>query len=320
MESTLSSAAPAQSRKPRLFEALTLDQCIERSRNEQSSKKKTSGVSAKSKGDNKPKPRQKAKPKVSSRRNQKPDALAESSAARTKADGGRQSNSRAETLEPAKNADSERRTQRPAADLKPAAGIKKPQKNKRKGRVPAETSRGTGPGNTSEKSPPSSSSGRQRSPPVVHNERDTPRNADFAPTSKSRHSTTAHRISVSNLNEKVSDEDVMELFSAVGPLISARLLRDADGRSVGRADVVFAEMSDALEAIKRYNGVPLDSMPLKITLASERSRALEEQAANDAKSSRGRQGAHARISKRPFRGPPGRRNGDGVAHGRRSAY
>lgn len=81
------------------------------------------------------------------------------------------------------------------------------------------------------------------------------------------------RIAVSNLNEDVSSEDIKELFGAVGPLVSSQLLKNADGRSARRAEVIFVHMAHALEAIKRYNDVPLDDMPLKITLATERSTA-----------------------------------------------
>jgi hypothetical protein len=34
-------------------------------------------------------------------------------------------------------------------------------------------------------------------------------------------------------------------------------------------------MADALEAIKRYNGIPLDEMALRITLATDRSTVVE---------------------------------------------
>jgi THO complex subunit 4 len=83
------------------------------------------------------------------------------------------------------------------------------------------------------------------------------------------------RIAVSNLNDTVSEDDIKELFGDVGPLVSAKLQLDNDGRSSGRAEVVFARMADALEAIKRYNGIPLDEMALRITLATDRSTVVE---------------------------------------------
>lgn len=86
-------------------------------------------------------------------------------------------------------------------------------------------------------------------------------------------STAGCRILVSNLNMDVTEEDIKELFAAVGPLVSANLVVGGDGGSAKRADVVFAQMAHAVEAISRYNGVPLDHMPLRITLATERSAA-----------------------------------------------
>jgi len=43
---------------------------------------------------------------------------------------------------------------------------------------------------------------------------------------------------------------------------------DKQGRSTGQAEVVFANSSSALDAIQKYNGVPLDNRPLKISLAT----------------------------------------------------
>jgi THO complex subunit 4 len=79
---------------------------------------------------------------------------------------------------------------------------------------------------------------------------------------------------VSNLNAGVTEEDIKELFGDVGELVSARLQRGPNGRSSGSAYVCYVNMKDALEAVKRYNGVPLDDMPLKITLASSKEKVM----------------------------------------------
>lgn len=99
------------------------------------------------------------------------------------------------------------------------------------------------------------------------------RGAEKAAAANASASNAGCRIAVSNLNEDVSSEDIKELFGAVGPLVSSQLLKNADGSSARRAEVIFVHMAHALEAIKRYNDVPLDDMPLKITLATERSSA-----------------------------------------------
>lgn len=77
------------------------------------------------------------------------------------------------------------------------------------------------------------------------------------------------KISVSNLDHGVTQTDIAELFETVGQLKSARLILMPDGRSTGSAEVVFEHMADALDAIKRYNNVPLDNRPLKISLATD---------------------------------------------------
>lgn len=74
------------------------------------------------------------------------------------------------------------------------------------------------------------------------------------------------RLHVSNLDYRVTNEDIRQLFSEIGPLKRAALHYDEDGHSLGTAEVTFTTRDAAIRAIKKYNQVPLDGRPMSITL------------------------------------------------------
>ncbi|GAU17787.1 hypothetical protein TSUD_171760 [Trifolium subterraneum] len=74
------------------------------------------------------------------------------------------------------------------------------------------------------------------------------------------------KLYLSNLDERVSNEDIHLLFSEVGELERYSIHYDQFGRSKGTAEVVFTRQSDALAALKRYNNMRLDGKVLQIEL------------------------------------------------------
>ena len=72
------------------------------------------------------------------------------------------------------------------------------------------------------------------------------------------------RLAVSNLDPRVTNQDIKELFGEVGPLLKHSLNFDARGRSKGSAEVVFRRAQDAQAAMRKYDGVKLDGKPMRI--------------------------------------------------------
>lgn len=79
------------------------------------------------------------------------------------------------------------------------------------------------------------------------------------------------KITISNLHHEVNNNDIYELFCSIGPIVRALVVYDRDGNHSGRGEVTYECMDHAIEAIKRYNGVPLDNRPLEISLSDDSS-------------------------------------------------
>ncbi|KAF8564134.1 hypothetical protein P879_10058 [Paragonimus westermani] len=71
------------------------------------------------------------------------------------------------------------------------------------------------------------------------------------------------RVEVRNLQPSVSLDDVYELFSSIGTLRLCNLVRP------GHAQVVFNDLPDANEAVRRYNGRELDGRPMSVNLVTQ---------------------------------------------------
>lgn len=76
----------------------------------------------------------------------------------------------------------------------------------------------------------------------------------------------ATKVSVSNLAREVTKEDVEEIFQQVGPVKSAIVHYDQEGRSLGTAEVTFKNKGSAEKAVEEYDRAEVDGRPMYIRL------------------------------------------------------
>ncbi|XP_071132226.1 uncharacterized protein [Mytilus edulis] len=70
-----------------------------------------------------------------------------------------------------------------------------------------------------------------------------------------------YKISITNLHPVVSQDDIVELFGAVGAMKRARLIKEGIG------EVMYVQKEDATKAIQKYHNRELDGIPMQVKLA-----------------------------------------------------
>jgi RNA recognition motif-containing protein len=71
-------------------------------------------------------------------------------------------------------------------------------------------------------------------------------------------------VKIENLHWNVTQEDLQELFSAVGMVSQIKIHFDRSGRSEGKASVYFVHEEDAKTAVEEYHGRQLDGLELSV--------------------------------------------------------
>lgn len=76
----------------------------------------------------------------------------------------------------------------------------------------------------------------------------------------------SNKVLVTNLDSSINEEDIEEIFEGAGGIKSVNLKKDAQGRSLGTAEVVFAKRAVALKTVEDYDGAAVDGRPMYLRL------------------------------------------------------
>lgn len=77
------------------------------------------------------------------------------------------------------------------------------------------------------------------------------------------------KVLVTNLEVGVTQKDMEELFGEFRDFKKAQMHYNKDGRSLGTCELAFRSRDGALRAAKQYKGVPLDGLPMEITILGD---------------------------------------------------
>ncbi|CAK7266951.1 hypothetical protein SEPCBS57363_002353 [Sporothrix epigloea] len=76
------------------------------------------------------------------------------------------------------------------------------------------------------------------------------------------------RIRVDNLHYELSRDDLVGLFSRIGPVTSVELVYDRAGRSDGIAYVTYEDHEDARAAVREFDGANAKGQPIRLSIVA----------------------------------------------------
>ncbi|MCJ1424863.1 hypothetical protein MMC29_002751 [Sticta canariensis] len=78
--------------------------------------------------------------------------------------------------------------------------------------------------------------------------------------------TSGAKLRVDNLHYDLTEDELEDLFTRIGPVSALSLRFDRAGRSSGTAFVTYASIHDARAAIREFDGANANGQPIRLTL------------------------------------------------------
>ncbi|PYH41690.1 putative RNA binding protein [Aspergillus saccharolyticus JOP 1030-1] len=91
-----------------------------------------------------------------------------------------------------------------------------------------------------------------------------PRGDRYSP--EHENASTGAKLRVENIHYDITESDLEDLFTRIGPISSVSLVYDRAGRSEGVAFVTYNRVSDARTAISEFDGANAKGQPIRLTL------------------------------------------------------
>ncbi|RDK39131.1 alpha-actinin, sarcomeric [Aspergillus phoenicis ATCC 13157] len=94
-----------------------------------------------------------------------------------------------------------------------------------------------------------------------------PRGDRYSPSPEHTASSGA-KLRVENIHYDITETDLEDLFTRIGPISNVSLVYDRAGRSEGVAFVTYSHIGDARTAIREFDGANAKGQPIRLTLIS----------------------------------------------------